>query len=604
VFAAFIGPPAKVEQWLAVVRSHAAGLALHVATRSQESANSFTACLSWLTHDPAWRPRITRTVDALCTTTASTPPTPPLESDRGSGFTDVAHSSAMRIHVEVFLDNGEFRALVPPTTPEQLFWARNSRATFVSTDLRLLLKWQGLDLDDRAVYALLQYGTIPPPLTLSRSIHRVPGGVRLTLPRPPEPAREDVVIRIAPEQELLPPQPGEAVRDALEPILAGVSPSPLLYFSGGIDSGLLAAEMVRLGRSDVRLVTCTFGDDDPERLQAHAMAKSLALEWHEIRFTIDASGELLDRIGRDYAYPFVDISVIPTNFLVNHGLSLHEPGQTVLDGTGADGVFGFSTREPQWRRLLSIPLPLRRFAGSMLRGSRFAWRASRVERVWRLARRSVQMPAHSAAVLALNPFDGVAYNIPAEIRDEIESAIATQIRNLGEHLDPVKQFSVLDLASVCAGEYAAKTYTPLVYHGATPIYPYLRPEVINFALSVPWDERFTRGESKGLLKELLAATVPHELVYRPKHAFGAPERDVFANSALQAAMSDVVNDTANPVIDYCSKPILLKIIRDASRRRNLTWSAYNLLWSVTFLSLWIRQAVDTSSTSPSRRSPR
>jgi hypothetical protein len=36
----------------------------------------------------------------------------------------------------------------------------------------------------------------------------------------------------------------------------------------------------------------------------------------------------------------------------------------------------------------------------------------------------------------------------------------------------------------------------------------------------------------------------------------------------EPAMMDVVTDPTDPLIDYCAKPILLKMIRDASTRQS------------------------------------
>jgi asparagine synthase (glutamine-hydrolysing) len=595
VFAARVGPASTVSEWLEAVSRHAAWLGHQTTTETRDAVNGLSISLSWLTKYPELRAE----------TAGPHPERSPAGSapDRSHGEFLSTHTSRngcefardLGISVSVDVGSGELAFDVPPTTPEQIFWSRDKSTNFVSTDLRLLLTWHGLDLDERGVYALLQYGAIPPPLTLSRNVNRIPSGATTVLPPPPGDVRPRLSFGIGVDpgpNHTESAEPLDLIRACLANSLAPISVPSTLYFSGGVDSSLIAAEMRSLGNEDLQLVTCTFGDDDLERIQAIALAESLHLPWHEVRFDVARLSDMLGRIGRDYAYPFVDISVIPTNFLVNETLGLLRPNEPVIDGTGADGAFGFWTRQPRWARLMAVPRGLRILVGSMLDSSRLTWRSSRVEYVWRLARRSVQMPAHEAAVTALNSFDGIAYKIPASIRSELEFAIADNIMQLGWRLDPVKQFSLLDLVHVCAGEYAQKTFSPLLLHGATPIYPYLTPELVNLVLALPWDERFTQGENKGLLKSLLAQHVPAELVYRPKHAFGAPELDVFANKSLTSAMTDSVTDSANPIREFCRTSVLRSMIRDASRRRNLTWSAYNLLWAVTFLSLWIHQVTE------------
>jgi len=73
----------------------------------------------------------------------------------------------------------------------------------------------------------------------------------------------------------------KVVHQVLDDSLVEVCPerNPVLLFSGGVDSGLLAARVAALGWRDALLVNYSFGDADPESHMAEAMAKHLGLRF-------------------------------------------------------------------------------------------------------------------------------------------------------------------------------------------------------------------------------------------------------------------------------------------------------------------------------------
>src|SRR6184192_13346 len=123
------------------------------------------------------------------------------------------------------------------------------------------------------------------------------------------------------------------------------------YFSGGVDSSLLAARLSQLGRHDVRLVNYCFGREDTESPLAARVASHLGLECHQVRHELREVAQVLERVDRDYSFPFGDLSTIPTNILVHGSLSLADESRTVIEGTGADGAFGFGVEYRKWQRL-------------------------------------------------------------------------------------------------------------------------------------------------------------------------------------------------------------------------------------------------------------
>jgi asparagine synthase (glutamine-hydrolysing) len=360
-----------------------------------------------------------------------------------------------------------------------------------------------------------------------------------------------------------------------------------LYFSGGVDSSLLAARLQALGLAGIHLINFSFGADDPEGQQALRVAGHLGLDCQQVIYEPASVAPMLRRIGRDYSFPFVDRSVIPTNLLVRASLPSITGSRIVVEGTGADGAFG------AWQpnsRVANLPQPVRELlAGGY--GWLGLWRQpSEMERVARLARGSVQMSAAHSLVIAQNVLDQIAYRVPEDARQDIEGALGKHIQVLGAGLEIEQQFSLLDLVHICAGIFAAKSFDPLRTAGIRPVYPFLEPPMLRLSTSLAYRAKSSPGNAKAVLKRLLARHLPSELIDRPKSGFVPPMQSILAQPAVQAFVQESVLAADNPVLDYCRAPALHLLLARAADNQPLTKGAYRFVWAVIFASAWLKQS--------------
>ncbi|MBI1879017.1 MAG: hypothetical protein HYR94_12500, partial [Chloroflexi bacterium] len=454
--------------------------------------------------------------------------------------------------------------------------------------LRLLMRWTGLELDEQAVYALFQYGTIPPPLTICQRIRRIPNGHVLKITPPStEPAFE---VFFQPGKDLPldrnSADPERQVQQTLDDILADIPASTALYFSGGVDSGLIAARLADLGRTDVRLINYAFGPQDPEGHLALQMAAYLGLTCEQIMYKPSDIFLMLQRIGQDYSFPFGDRSVIPTNLLVHASLRSIDPLSAVIEGTGGDGAFGpWALRS----RVASLPGWVRWLMATGYKGLK-GWRYnSKIEHVGRLARKNMSMPLPHVIAIAYNPLNGIAYTIPDRVSKALEQVIKTRVEILSVGLEPEAQLSLLDLVCVCAGRFAAKSFDPLRAYGVKAIYPFLEPAMLRLSSSLPYDQKCNGGQAKALLKSLLARQVPGELIYRPKSGFTSPFQEILTHDSMREFVRSVVLARDNPLLDFCQIDVVKQMIRRAEQGQTLNVEAHKFLWGLIFTSGWLRQ---------------
>ena len=229
MFFAFIGNPEAEADWRVSVTEHARwlGLAAHMDTRPVAGSQCFS--FGWLTPPAAAAPDIQAAGGQLRLPTSAT----------AAGQTAPTAADNL-IWVEAALPAGEVRVAVPLGTPEPFYYARDRRGWMLGNDARLLTRWLGAELDERALFALFQYGAIPAPLTMARGVRRVPSGHALCLT--PSSAEADIqrVFSLAPAT----PQPDTApaaerdpaarVAAALDELLSRMAPQPCISAAGSI----------------------------------------------------------------------------------------------------------------------------------------------------------------------------------------------------------------------------------------------------------------------------------------------------------------------------------------------------------------------------------
>ncbi|HEU5348104.1 MAG TPA: asparagine synthase C-terminal domain-containing protein, partial [Ktedonobacterales bacterium] len=575
----------RADSWRTAVEQHARWLGLQFTPSVWSQPDGKLFICAWLsTLNLAIRPHIHTTDEIIeVGTRYDARDNLPWQAERDPNEVNEARLRWVR-------SRGELSVMVQPLSPEQMFYTASANGIALSNDLRLLIRLTGLDLDERAVFSLLQYGAILPPFSISRQIQRIPNGHTLQVR-----TRQDGLTgrvetgewlqRKTPPLQGIPPT--TALRQTLDGILEATPHNSALFFSGGVDSGLMAARLAALGRRDVRLINFSFGPDDEESVLAHEMAGYLGMQCELIPYDQSQCMGVLWRAAEDYSVPFGDYSVLPMNMMIHAALGPGTQTASVIEGAGADDLFSAGLNYSGWRRLYQLPWAARAAIGSVYKAGS-VWRVdSRIARVGRVLRRSAQMHLLLAGAYAQNSLDGIAYRMPDAVREQLDAAFA--IYRLGPvyHLPREDQFSLTMVMHESAGRVAAKSLDPLRKRGIAQREPFLEPTMMRLALSLPWDQKSAGGEPKALLKELLAEHVPHEMVYRRKSAFVPPYDLLLTTEPMQAYLHEVVLSPSSPLAPYVDQAVVERMTRESQEWSSLNLEVYFFLWSLTFLTAWL-----------------
>lgn len=358
---------------------------------------------------------------------------------------------------------------------------------------------------------------------------------------------------------------------------------PVVLFSGGVDSSLIAARLKQLGRDDTLLLNYSFGERDGESEVAAAIAKALGMQFE--RVTRDPSGpRALECPGKVYPVPFGDLSTPPTAELCAAVARVANPDDAVVfDGTGADGAFGLGAKSLAVNRLHSVPRLVLEAGSQVYR--RGGWRTNgALEHRLRSLRRLASLTP-PAAVVAQNSLFGILYEAPA-IRTADEQWLAWLEDIAGRDL--TAQIVLADLTLTCAGIFAQKTYGPLRHLGFSVEYPFLSAELA--ALGVVHTARWPGVGSKQWMKRALARVVDEGFVYRPKSGFIEPEMTLFETPQFRSSLEEALSPQAT-LAPLLNRHRVRRLVRRADRLGALPHGHRNLLWAVAFIERWLQTSV-------------
>jgi asparagine synthase (glutamine-hydrolysing) len=482
---------------------------------------------------------------------------------------------------------------------DQLYYCHETEGILASNDLRLFVSGDTNDLDPVGFHSLFHFGALSAPFTLFKNAKRVPPGYLVKF------STRDFMEELIPHSleefrvHLSASLPSETAFE--KTLLTEIDKVPAdsgIFFSGGVDSGLLAALAKRRGRFDLRLINCDFsasleaGTTDLEAKLAHAMATHLGYKLNVHSFDISLVPKMLERIGSEYSFPFSDYSVIAQNQLVHYTKNVLQHGSWVIDGTGADAIF---LNGSSWRRMgkiYQVPKFIRQLFALWYHHERVFTECGLLSELIGTVNESLKVPLMQLIVLSTNKLSGCAF---IEKNGILESVLQTQKSHIEPLLSPFDsrmRLSLLDLLWVCAGIFAAKSYNPLRSCGLQPFFPFLREEMIEVGSALMKAEQQLH-ENKRPLKTLLLRDAPYKMIYRPKSGFRPPLTVILNNPIVKEYMNDIVLTVDNPVNEFVYYSIVRKLFSRIWKSERIGKHHLSFMWAYIFTSIWLKHQFES-----------
>ena len=379
-----------------------------------------------------------------------------------------------------------------------------------------------LTVDPEAIPLFFRYQYIPHPHTIYTEVRKLPPGTAMLVDFQGTIKRQWRYsdFTFAPRNELS----IDTALDDAEMLLQDAvhihtrADVPIgVFLSGGIDSTLVAMNLVQTVGSTIPAFTIAFQEESFSELEyAQTAANLLGLKLH-VTVLEDYGLERLGEILSYYGEPFGDSSVLPTWHVCQ---AAREHVKVVLSGDGGDELFGGYNTHTQWIQhhgisgfthiVRSIITGKPRMAKA---GLRMFFQAKNLETFWH-KRMSIYSDSALNRLL-VSPWKEKIGNHCAVVKHVLQNTS----RKSG--LDVLQS---LDIATYLPGCMMPKVDITSMSLGLEVRTPFLDSRLAALAASLPANLRATEQElGKVLLKRLLLKHhFPRSLVYRKKQGFGLP----------------------------------------------------------------------------------
>ncbi len=476
------------------------------------------------------------------------------------------------------------------------YYKINSNQLEISNDIRFL--YESDSINSRGILSLLLLGAVVPPLSPFEGIVTFIPGRTYEISIHNFEIKSQPFVKWSPfsigDKQMGIQEQARILTDVLDRQLITLCPerNPIILFSGGVDSSVLAQRVSAMGWDETILFHSSFGQDDEETDIARKINSHYKLNLDVHHWEIEDGFECLEKSASLYAQPFCDHSSVPTHSLSKAAAYRYGEGRVILDGTGADGAFGLFKKAKKYFHLYRLHQALRGSAGGLYEYLRMWNKKNIIEYYLRVLGRSAVLSELTNSI-AQSPLVNIAFMAKKSDIEIVDACCIDWIRSVSQTSDIEEQIPLLDIGLVCSGIFAQKNKRPLLDYGIQVEYPFLSPDIVDLALG---HTRFWPGSKveKNTLKYILEKAVSRELVYRKKSGFVAPLVEQFSHPVMLKYLY-FSTETNSPLFEILNQRVLTKMIEYVKTKRELPTQTYTFLWGVAFINSWLSQVGDVSA---------
>ncbi|WP_300452741.1 XrtA/PEP-CTERM system amidotransferase [Accumulibacter sp.] len=490
-----------------------------------------------------------------------------------------------------------------------LYYALLADGTFLfGSELKSLLAHGGLprDIDPLAVEEYFALGYVAEPRTIFRQARKLPPAHTLLLRRgqPVGETKEYWDVRFALDGghslDEACAQLNEKLAESIR--LRMIADVPLgAFLSGGVDSSAVVALMA--GQSADPVNTCSIAFDDPAFNEAE-FARTVADRYrtnHHCDLVASDDFDLVDTLARLYDEPYADSSAIPTYRVCQ----LARKHVTVaLSGDGGDETFGgyrrYRLHLMEERMRAALPQSVRRRLFGLL--GRIYPKADWAPRMFRakttfegMARTSVEAYFHSVSILR-GPMRTQLFS--QRFRGEIDGYSAEDVfrRHAARAAtdDPLALIQYLDLKTYLVGDINTKVDRASMAHSLEVREPLMDHELVEWMATLPSSFKVNGQEGKFLLKKAMQASLPNEILYRPKMGFAVPLARWFRGPLRERVRESVLGPRL-AATGWFNQEYLRHLV-DAHLSGASDYSSP--LWTLLMFEAFLRNVVDAPAGAP------
>jgi len=486
--------------------------------------------------------------------------------------------------------NGMFAFVIYDTLKNELFGARDrfgkkpfyyahehGTFEFASQPSQISID-RDLTVDEEAISQYLIWGYVPEPLSIWQNVRQLPAANYFTYNLKTDKLKLTEYWTLDYGWKNKFTGSYEEAKEALEMIIADAvkirmnADVPLgVFLSGGIDSSLVAA-LATKEINHVKTFSIKFNEKGfDESVYANQVAKHLGTDHHTIECNYDDGIQLIENFNRYYDEPFADSSAIPT-MLLSKSTRAHVT--VALSGDAGDEAFlGYHRYKwiKQVNGLFYAPHVVRKaFAGLINQSPSYRHKliamGISMEDVEKLY---VKMFGNMENSWVKQP-DLAKYNPLMHI-----------LTNPSKPL--LERVSDFDIKTYLNGDINTKVDRASMAFSLESRSPLMDYRVIEFSRTLPTQFKYTSGNQKRILKDLLFERVPAHIFNRPKAGFTMPFQNWFRNELKDYVMDNLSAENLKNIPGIHVKRTQ-EIINEHMTGK---WNRYPQIWKLLVLSQWL-----------------
>jgi asparagine synthase (glutamine-hydrolysing) len=499
--------------------------------------------------------------------------------------------SPARRRLVLAADRFGFRRIYYGVTDEGVAFGTRARSP-------LALAGLARDLDPDAIYAYLNFGTVPAPQSVYRAVRRLAAGQALiwedghtTLHRYWDVAYRERPLGRGAAARAIYRQTEEAVRQTLN----GLEPKHTgAFLSGGTDSSTVVGLMSRLTSERVHAFSIGFQEARYNELEYAELAARHFDAAHYTRIvTPDEALQCLPDLVTAYDEPFGNNSALAAYLCAR--LAREAGVRVLLAGDGGDEIFGGNERYRRDRilsRYYLIPAPIRQgLVEPIVRGfpaeapglrgkaRRYVERAClpNPERFYSTEffvnqnRRRLLHPDFQAATTA---------NWPLQVARRHYEAVSGAAE--------LNRLLYVDLKITLADNDLFKVVRTAEAAGIGVRFPMLDHPLVEFMATLPAWHKVRGTEKRYLFKQAFRGLLPRETLAKAKHGFGLPTSDwLKRHRGFRELGRDVLLSARCLQRGYFAPGAVEELFR--LHEADHTPFYGDVLWTMLMLELWHRR---------------
>lgn len=455
-------------------------------------------------------------------------------------------------------------------------------------------------LDPRALDLFLTLEYVPSPLSIFKTIHKLPAGSILIY------KRGDVQIRKYWDIELEPKTAEKiskatllSLKDKLYSLLKEsvklrlISDVPLgAFLSGGIDSSSIVGLMSELGISPLRTFSIGFEETSYSELDH---ARRIAQKFDTVHEEFIFQPQIVDfaeKLIRHLDEPLGDFSIFPA-YLVSKMARPHV--KVILSGDGGDELFG-GYEHYQAQKLSEFPLSSL-LQKSLLAAVKKLPPSGKKKGVWNKIRRYGQGLEYSPENRHLR---WMMFFSPEEKKGLYSKDLTYELEGIREiheidpfqkvfqnlnRFDPVSGELYLDLKTYLADDILVKVDRMSMAASLETRVPLLDHKIVEFLFKLPGNLKLRGLTSKWIFKKTMERLLPSPNIYRSKEGFSMPIKN-WLRHELKDLMFDYLNEGRIEADGLFNFDTIKKMINSHLKGRE---NYSHQLWALLVFEIWKEQ---------------